>query len=87
MPKPAAKLLLQRADLLLDDREYARARAEYEAVSAETSGLERDQARVRFGVAQYLAGDATGARSYLTSVNASAPEADAEIAKFKKKLV
>ena len=77
-PRPAAKLLLQRADLLLDGREYARARAEYETVGLETSGLDRDRAGVRSGAARFLAGDATGARSYLTSLDITAPEADAE---------
>jgi len=77
-PRPAATLLLQRASLFLDDGQYARGRAEFEAAALETSGLERDQARVRFGAARYLAGDATGARSYLTALDAAAPEADAE---------
>jgi soluble lytic murein transglycosylase len=77
-PRPAAKLLLQRADLMLEARDYARARAEYDAVGLEASGPERDLARVRYGAARYLAGDATGARSYLAGLNVSAPEADAE---------
>ncbi|MGD0499951.1 MAG: lytic transglycosylase domain-containing protein [Bryobacteraceae bacterium] len=77
-PAPPAQLLLGRADRMLDARDYVRARAEYRSAAEETAGLERDQARVRMGAAQFLAGNTAAAYPYLRGLQLAESEADAE---------
>ena len=55
-PPPGAAQMLHRADRLVEANEYAQARKEYEGVAAQAGGVERDQAMVRIGAADYLAG-------------------------------
>jgi soluble lytic murein transglycosylase len=77
-PVPPAQLVLGRADRMLDARDYVRARAEYRSAAEQTAGLERDQARVRMGAAQFLSGDTAAAYPYLRGLQLVESEADAE---------
>jgi peptidoglycan lytic transglycosylase len=77
-PQPLARQMLERADRFLDLRDYAGAHAEYEADLPLLTGLEREQARVRIGAADYLAGKGKEATPYLVSLELSEPAADAE---------
>ena len=77
-PQPLPEQVLRRADRLLDLRDYGRARSEYESVLDSLVGVARDQARVRMGAADFLAGKAAAAGSYLRGLELSEPEAAAE---------
>jgi soluble lytic murein transglycosylase len=77
-PPPLPQQMLQRADKLLDARDFSRARAEYESVIAQTAGFQRDAARVRAGAVSYLAGDISSAYRYLRGLSLSESEAEAE---------
>ena len=77
-PAPTAALLLQRADRLLDAKEYLLARNEYQAVAALAGGAEHDQALVRVGAADYLAGKTALAWPYLRNLEIGDSDAAAE---------
>jgi soluble lytic murein transglycosylase len=77
-PPPTALQILQRGDKWLAAREYKRARQEFVSMFPLLAGLERDQARVRAGVADYLNGDTAAAYRYLDSLELDRSEADAE---------
>lgn len=77
-PAPSAQAMFLRAERWLRAREARRARAEYAAMLARLSGPERELARVRIGAADYAADRNAAAYSYLTSLEVSSPEADAE---------
>ncbi len=77
-PAASAELQLRRADRFMEVHDYIRAWSEYRAVSTAATGLERDQARVRIGAAQYLAGNTSAAYPYLDYLVMSESEADAE---------
>jgi soluble lytic murein transglycosylase len=70
--------LLQRAGRLLDVREYARARAEFQTAADQTSGLDHERALVRLGQADYLAGKTAAACSYWRGLEVDPLEAGAE---------
>ena len=77
-PQPAVRLLLRRADRLMDLRDLSHARIEFQALLDRPPSLERDQARVRLGAVDYLAGKTTTAIPYLESLDVGESEADAE---------
>lgn len=77
-PPPLAQEMLGRADIWLGLRRYGRARAEYEALSRQLGGRERELARVRVGVALYWDYDTPAAYGYLRSFEATDAAADAE---------
>jgi soluble lytic murein transglycosylase len=81
-PPPPPETLLHHADRLLETRAFRQARTEYRSLPGQLSGLERDQARVRLGEADFLdAGAATGAATacpYLRQLPLPDSEADAE---------
>lgn len=77
-PQPLAQQVLARADRLFQAREYAQARREYQALSGQLTGLERDQARVRLGAANLLSGNTAAAYPYLRGLELMESEADAE---------
>jgi len=77
-PPPTSDALFRRTDKLAQAGEYRRARAEYEAMLASAAGPDRDVARVRIGVLDFLAYQTDSAYRYLSGLNVSAPEADAE---------
>ena len=74
----AGQQLLQRADRLLDARLMRQARAEFQSLAGQLTGLDRDQAPVRVGAADFLHGNTPPpALIYAASIWAN-PEADAE---------
>jgi soluble lytic murein transglycosylase len=75
---PAPQQMVERGNQLLAQREYPRARSEFEALVPQLAGPEREQARVGIGAADYLSGNVAGAYQYLRSLEVSSPEADAE---------
>ena len=77
-PPALPRQMLRRADRLLDARQYPEAGHEYQSSLGQLTGLERDQARVRIGVADYLNGNTGAAYPYLTSLELPQSEADAE---------
>ncbi|HEX8984856.1 MAG TPA: transglycosylase SLT domain-containing protein [Bryobacteraceae bacterium] len=77
-PPPTSDFLFQRADKLAQAGDYRRARAEYEAMLSSAAGADRDVARVRIGVLDFLAYQTDSAYRYLSGLNVPAPEADAE---------
>lgn len=77
-PPPLPRQMLRRADRLLDAREYRDARLEYQSLLGQLAGAERDVARVRMGVADYLSGNTAAAYPYLRGLDVPMPEADAE---------
>ena len=77
-PPPPSRLMLRRADRLMELREYALARSEYRSLVDRVAGLERDQARVRIGEADLFKGSTKVACSYLRGLDLAGSEADAE---------
>ena len=77
-PPAMPKALLGRAQKLFDARNPAAAKVELTAAIPQLIGAERDTARVRLGVADFLAGNARAAFEYLLALKVDDPEADAE---------
>jgi len=77
-PAPAPQQMIERANQLLAQREYPRARAEFETLVPQLAGPARDQARVGIGAADYLNGNVAASYQYLRSLEVSSPEPDAE---------
>ena len=77
-PQPLPRLLLRRADRLLELRDYSHARAEYQSIAERPPSQERDQARVRIGAVDFSAGKISLAIPYLVSLDLGVSEADAE---------
>ncbi len=81
-PPPGAAQRLHRADRLMEAMEYAQARMEYEAVAAQAGGPlsenARDQALVRMGAADFLAGKTALAWGYLRDLKVAESPAAAE---------
>ena len=76
-PSPRPAQLLHRADRLMEAKEYAQARKEYQA-AAQSSGPESDRARVRIGAADYFAGKTALAWPYLRDLAVADSDAAAE---------
>ena len=70
--------LIQRAQKLFDAKNPAGARIELAAAIPQIGGAERDVARVRLGVADYLSNHTEAAFEYLTALKVDDAEADAE---------
>lgn len=77
-PQPSAAQRLFRAGRLLEAKEYAPARKEFEAIAASAAGPERDQARVRAAAAEYLAGKTEVAWPLLRGLEVAGGDAAAE---------
>jgi hypothetical protein len=77
-PQPSPQLLLHHAGRLLETRALRQARAEYRELEGQLTGLERDQARVRIGEADFLDGRTATAYPYLRQLELPESEADAE---------
>ena len=73
---PAA--MLGRAEKLLDARRTADAKNELTAAIPQLTGVQKDQARVRIGEADFRAGKVSDAFEYLKSLQVEDSEADAE---------
>jgi len=68
-PPPPPRLMLRRPDRLMELREDALARSEYRSLVDQVAGLERDQARVRIGEADFLKGSVKVACSYFRGLD------------------
>ncbi|MBI2679715.1 MAG: transglycosylase SLT domain-containing protein [Candidatus Solibacter usitatus] len=77
-PPATSAEMLERGDRWIAAREYAEARREFEKLTGQLAGLERDQALVRVGAADYLARNTSAAYRYLQSLDLERSEADAE---------
>ncbi len=77
-PPSMPQSMLARALKLLDNKQASKARAELENLIPLLSGPEKELARVRVGVADYVAKDYAGAFRYLKALDLATPEADAE---------
>jgi soluble lytic murein transglycosylase len=73
---PAA--MLGRAEKLLEARRTSDAKTELSAAIPQLTGVQRDQARVRLGEADYHAGKVSDAFEYLKALQVDDSEADAE---------
>jgi soluble lytic murein transglycosylase len=77
-PAPTAADMLGRAEKLFHANNPGGARIELYAAIPQLSGVERDQARVRLGVADYLNNNAKAAFEYFSALKVDESEADAE---------
>lgn len=77
-PPPMPAAMLERADKLFQAKNPGGARIELYAAIPQLGGLERDEARVRLGVADFLNNNAKAAFEYLTALKVDESEADAE---------
>jgi soluble lytic murein transglycosylase len=77
-PPAMPNAMLGRALKLLSSGSAARARKELQSIVPQLGGTERDEARVRIGVADYESKETTRAEQYLSSLEGLSPEADAE---------
>jgi soluble lytic murein transglycosylase len=77
-PPAMPNAMLGRALKLLEAGSSLRARKELGSLIPQLGGAERDLARVRVGVAQFNMKDTLAAQKYLTSLEVSSPDADAE---------
>ncbi len=77
-PAPLGAQLLQRAGRLLETRQFDKARAEYQSAADQTTGLNHEQALVRLGQVDYLAGKTAEACAYWKGLETGPMEAGAE---------
>jgi soluble lytic murein transglycosylase len=77
-PQATAAQMLERGDQWLSAHEYGRARQEFTSLVFQLSGMDRDQARVSIGIADYQRGEIAAAYQYLESLGLDHSEADAE---------
>jgi soluble lytic murein transglycosylase len=77
-PAISYQTALDRAGKLMEARNYARARTEYQGLIVLLDRAERDLARVGVGAADFLRGQTTAACQYLRTLEVSESEADAE---------
>ena len=77
-PPPGATQRLHHADRLMEAKEYAQARKEYQAVAAEAGGVEHDQALVRIGAVDFLDEKTAPAWKYLRDLAVGESPASAE---------
>ena len=77
-PPPPPVTLLHHADRMMETRAFRQARTEYRQLAGKLSGLERDQARVRIGEADFLDAGTAAAYPYLRRLELPDSEADAE---------
>jgi soluble lytic murein transglycosylase len=77
-PPAMPNAMLGRALKLISSGNAARGRKELETIIPQLGGTERDVARVRIGVAEYVSKDNLTAEKYLSSLEGLSPEADAE---------
>jgi soluble lytic murein transglycosylase len=77
-PPAMPNAMLGRAAKLMEAKQYAKARAEFESLVPQVGGAEKDLARVRISVADYNLKDTARAHNTLAALEVSTPEADAE---------
>jgi soluble lytic murein transglycosylase len=77
-PPPVPSEMLERGAQWLRAKEYAKAKEEFQILISQLTGLERDQANVRIGAADFHMGDYRAARQHLEKLKLAHSEADAE---------
>ncbi|HZO55009.1 MAG TPA: transglycosylase SLT domain-containing protein [Bryobacteraceae bacterium] len=77
-PPPLAQQILSRARILIFSGEAVRATAELNEALKELAGPERDLARVLLGAARYFRAEYQAAIDYLSTLNVTLAESDAE---------
>jgi soluble lytic murein transglycosylase len=77
-PPPSPELLLHHAGRLMETHAFRQARTEYRSLALKLTGLDRDQARVRIGEADFLDAGTAAAYPYLRGLELGESEADAE---------
>ena len=77
-PPSLPNAMLSRALKLLEGGQTQRAKKELETLVPQLGGTDRDMARVSIGVADYNAKETDAAHRYLTSLETSSADADAE---------
>ncbi len=77
-PPPAPQAMLLRAERWLRVGDTRRARSEYESIIAQSTGADREVARVRIAELDYFRYENLTAYRNLRSLEVSSPEADAE---------
>jgi soluble lytic murein transglycosylase len=77
-PVPPVDLMLRRGDRLLEARDYAGARREFEKLANELGGIDQARARVRIGSTDLWSGNASAAYRYLSGLGLGASDAEAE---------
>jgi soluble lytic murein transglycosylase len=77
-PHATPEQMLERGDRWIAAHEYAKAKAEFETLVSQLSGLTQDQARVRVWATEYLRGNHAAAWHGLKALDLAHSEADAE---------
>jgi len=77
-PAPLPEQMLRRADRLIEAREFAHARSDYQSLANQLTGVARDQARVGLGASDFRDGNTAAAWSYLRALELPESEAGAE---------
>jgi len=77
-PPPASEQMLTRGDTWLALKSYAKAKAEFQSLALQLTGLGREQAHLRAAAADFLAGDARTCRANFEKLHFDRSEADAE---------
>jgi soluble lytic murein transglycosylase len=77
-PPPMPPQMLMRGDQWLAKKQYVKAKEEFHDMLPQLGGVERDQAAVRIGAADLLAGNSVAATKYLKALHLARSEADAE---------
>jgi soluble lytic murein transglycosylase len=77
-PAPDTDARMRRADRLVELRDWARARAEYQEIAAATAGADRERALVRAAAIDIWRGQPKIARAQLRALNPGEPDPAAE---------
>jgi peptidoglycan lytic transglycosylase len=77
-PLPSPEKMIDRAQKLFDAKHAAAAKIELAAAIPHLTGADRDLARVRLGVADFLANNVRDAFTYLSALKVDTPEPEAE---------
>src|SRR5262249_30859668 len=77
-PPPSAAMRLRRGDRLLEMRDYAGARAEFQTMAPDLVGIDRDRALARVGSTELWRGQVRPALEYLRGLQFAESDADAE---------
>ena len=77
-PKPSAQQIIERPTHWIEARQYAKAKLELQGALAQLTGLDREQAQVRMGLADLRGGQAQVAMRYLKALRLPQSEVAAE---------
>jgi soluble lytic murein transglycosylase len=77
-PHPSAQQLVERPSKWIEAHQYAKAKLELQSALTQLTGVDREQAQVRMGLADLRAGNALVAMRYLKGLRLAQSEAGAE---------